>query len=110
MGHYQAFSVIDNFSNRIAESIKSLDVRAATYQDAARFESRLNKYVGELGEYEGGSLQDTEVKLSEINGRRLHLVFPKGSMSNMQRDVLDAVRIKAKTMYRYPVEIIDSEL
>src|SRR4029078_4399389 len=37
------FPVIDNFTDGIATSIKSIDLRAATYQDAARLTHRLEK-------------------------------------------------------------------
>ncbi len=36
------FQTIDNFTNGIATSIKSIDLNAATYQDAARLTARLN--------------------------------------------------------------------
>ena len=51
------FRVIDkfDFATGAATSIKSIDVRAATYQDANRFMYRLNAYVNRLSEYEGGN-------------------------------------------------------
>jgi hypothetical protein len=39
------FRVIDRFVDGIAISIKSIDLRAATYQDPARLMSRLSKYL-----------------------------------------------------------------
>jgi len=39
------FRTIDSFSNGIATSIKSIDLNAATYQDAARLTYRLNAYI-----------------------------------------------------------------
>jgi hypothetical protein len=39
------FRTIDSFSNGIATSIKSIDLNAATYRDAARLTYRLNTYI-----------------------------------------------------------------
>jgi hypothetical protein len=48
------FPMIDNFTNGIATSIKSIDLNAATYQDAARLANRLNRYIDDLSDYDGG--------------------------------------------------------
>jgi hypothetical protein len=87
-------------------SIKSIDVRAATYQAANRFMSRLNAYVDRLTEYEGGNLQNVQVDLSQITERVLELIVPKGSLTVMQRAVIKAASIKAQTAGSYPVRII----
>ncbi len=46
------FRTIDSFSNGIAISIKSIDLNAATYQDAGRLTYRLNDYIEKLALYE----------------------------------------------------------
>jgi hypothetical protein len=79
------FRTIDNFTDGIATSIKSIDLNAATYQDAARLTYRLNKYIGDLGEYEGGILSNMEVSLPKISARTLKLIMPKGVMTDIQR-------------------------
>ena len=40
-----AFRTIDNFTNGIATSIKSVDLNAATYQDAARLDDPRTLYT-----------------------------------------------------------------
>src|ERR1700691_2778950 len=60
------FRTIDNFTNGIATSIKSIDLNAATYQDAARLTARLNNYIDQLADYEGGQLLDFTVDPSKI--------------------------------------------
>jgi hypothetical protein len=104
------FQTIDNFTGGIATSIKSIDLNAATYQDAARLMYRINNYVDELGNYEGGLLSNTEVKLSAITGRTLNLVVPTGAITEIQRAAVEAARVRALVTNRYPVEIIVTPL
>jgi hypothetical protein len=104
------FRTIDNFTDGVATSIKSIDLNAATYQDAARLTYRLNEYVDKLGEYEGGFLSDTEVSLSAISSRVLNLVVPKGAMTEVQRVAIEAARMRARITNRYPVNIIITPL
>ncbi len=105
------FRTIDkfDFATGAATNIKSIDVRAATYQDANRFMYRLNDYVNRLSEYEGGSLQNVKVNLSQITDRVLELIVPKGSLSVMQRAVVGAARIRSEATGSYPVRIIVKE-
>jgi hypothetical protein len=102
------FRTIDNFTNGVATSIKSIDLNAATYQDGARLTNRLNKYIDDISEYEGGSYANKTVPLEEITDREVSLAVPKGSMTEMQRIAIDAVRARAK-MLNKPVEITITE-
>jgi hypothetical protein len=104
------FRTIDNFTDGVATSIKSIDLNAATYQDAARLTYRLNEYVDKLGDYEGGFLSDTEVSLSAISSRMLNLVVPKGAMTEVQSVAIEAARMRALIANRYPVNIIITPL
>ncbi len=104
------FRTIDNFTDGVATSIKSIDLNAATYQDAARLTYRLNEYVDKLGDYEGGSLLTTTVKLSDISDRVLNLVVPKSAMTEVQVAAIEAVRARALIANSYPVKIIVTPL
>jgi hypothetical protein len=104
------FRTIDNFTDGVATSIKSIDLNAATYQDAARLTYRLNEYVDKLGEYKGGVLSNTEVSLSAISSRVLNLVVPKGAMTEVQGAAIEAVRMRALIANRYPVKIVITPL
>jgi hypothetical protein len=104
------FRTIDNFTDGVATSIKSIDLNAATYQDAARLTYRLNKYIDELGDYEGGSLLTTAVESPDISDRVLNLVVPKGAMSEEQGTAIEAARARALIANRYPVKIIITPL
>jgi hypothetical protein len=104
------FRTIDNFTDGVATSIKSIDLNAATYQDAARLTYRLNKYIDDLGDYEGGSLLTTTVELPDISDRVLNLVVPKGAMTEVQGAAIEAARARALIANRYPVKIIITPL
>jgi hypothetical protein len=104
------FRTIDNFTDGVATSIKSIDLNAATYQDAARLTYRLNEYVDKLGNYEGGNLLVTIVELPDISDRVLNLVVPKGAMTEVQRAAVEAARARALIANTYPVKIIITPL
>jgi hypothetical protein len=72
---------IDDFETGIALSRKSVDLNAATYQDFGRLTSRLNTYIGKLAEYAGTEWGGDEILTSQITGRVLQVIVPKGSMN-----------------------------
>ncbi|HEV2675576.1 MAG TPA: hypothetical protein VGV37_13615 [Aliidongia sp.] len=90
------FRVIDRFANGIATSIKSIDLTAASYQNAARLTARLNRYVDRVARFEGDELGSTVIGADEISGRALHLGIPDGSLTNVQRNVIKQVEARAK--------------
>jgi hypothetical protein len=66
---------------------------------------RVNTYVNRLTEYEGGSLQNVKVNLTNITDRVLELIIPKDSLSATQRAVIEAANVRARTAGIYPVRI-----
>lgn len=90
------FPVIDKWLNGMATSIKSIDLNAATYQNAARLTYRLNQYIDNIAIYDGGSLGTIKIESSEISGRELLLAIPKGSMTSIQRAAIEAARARAQ--------------
>lgn len=102
------FPIIDKFSEGIATSIKSIDLNAVTYQDPARLIYRLNDYVNDLAEFDGAEWAGDEVKSSAITGRALSLAIPRGSMTTVQREAIEALRMQAKRMDK-SVDIIITE-
>jgi hypothetical protein len=103
------FRTIDNFTNGNAISIKSIDLTVATYQNELRLTYRLNKYIADMAEYEGGEWANKIVPADEITGRVVDLVVPKGSMTEVQRNAIEAVQARAKMLDR-PVVLIITEL
>jgi hypothetical protein len=90
------FEGIDSFVDGVATSIKSIDLNAATYQDAARLTYRLNQYIDQLALYEGGKLGFTTVNSAAISGRSLSIAIPKGSMTAVQRTAFDSAMTRAQ--------------
>lgn len=82
--------------NGVATSIKSINLNAATYQDAARLAYRLNAYVDQVALYEGGEMGFTIIPSSAISGRTLSLAIPKGRMTAIQRATIEAARLRAQ--------------
>jgi hypothetical protein len=105
---HPSFPTIDKIPDGVATSIKSIDLNAPTYQDDARLTYRLNKYIDDVVEFNGANLANDEVKLSDIEGRALHLAIPKGSMTEAQRRAIEAVRRRAQLGDR-PLDIIITE-
>jgi hypothetical protein len=103
------FPVIDKIPDGIATSIKSIDLNAATYQDAARLTDRLQKYVSEVSEFVGGRMGKAVVQFSDIEGRALSLAVPKGSITAVQREAIDSVRAWARMKNDRPVEVFFKE-
>jgi hypothetical protein len=105
---HENFPVIDKIPDGVATSIKSIDLNAATYQNAAGLTGRLEKYVVEVSEFVGDRLGDDVVRLSDIKGRALSLAVPKGSMTATQKAAVENVRRWAR-MLNNPVDIIINE-
>jgi hypothetical protein len=94
----RTFRVIDRFINGAATSIKSIDLNAATYQDAGRLMSTVSRYVDALAEYAGSELGGIKISAEDITSRTLSLAVPKGSMTSLQRKVIEAARARAKVL------------
>jgi hypothetical protein len=107
-GKPPGFRTIDNFTGGVATSIKSIDLNAATYQIPGQLAYRLNQYVDKVSSYNGGSFANKVVLDSEIAERVLSLAVPKGSITEEQRAVIEAVRSRARALGR-PVEISITE-
>src|SRR5262249_42868024 len=91
------FKGIDDFRNGIATSFKSIDLNAATYQNAQNLASAVNRYVNSLAAFNGKSYAGWEVKAEQNTGRALNLIVPRGSMTATQRTVIDTAIERAKS-------------
>jgi contact-dependent growth inhibition (CDI) system restriction endonuclease-like protein len=82
---------IDDFTEEgVTISNKSIDLNAATYQKSRILSSRANKYLGELEGYQGTDWGGDTIEPSQITGRALRLIIPKGSITPAQREALVA--------------------
>ncbi|MGH9900360.1 MAG: RHS repeat-associated core domain-containing protein, partial [Pyrinomonadaceae bacterium] len=82
------FPVIDDFANGVATSIKSLDLTAASYQNAAGITSRLADYAGKLSQFSGRTWGGFTVQGSQIQQRVLLVAMEQGAPTVAQAQAL----------------------
>ncbi len=83
------YPVIDRFSKGIATSIKSTNLFARSYQNTKRLENLLTGYVNRLANFQGGPWGADNV--TNISGRQLMLVIPRGGGTPAQMQVIQNV-------------------
>src|SRR6185312_12441320 len=91
------FKGIDDFTEGVATSFKTIDLDAATYQSPQNLTSTINRYVNKLAAFNGKSYTGYEVRAQQITGRTLKLVTPEGSMTATQKTAIDAAIERAKS-------------
>jgi RHS repeat-associated protein len=91
----RTFPVIDKFVNGVATSIKSIDLRALSYQTPANLERVLTGYVDKLAGFSGAKLGTTVVEGSQIGSKVLEVAVPQGAGSAAQQAVLSRVAASA---------------
>jgi hypothetical protein len=92
------FKGIDDFTDGVATSFKTIDLDAATYQSPSQLSYRVNSYVDKLLAFNGKSYTGYEVLEEKITSRVLNLVVPKGSMTSVQKAVIDSAIERAKSL------------
>ncbi|TXI44940.1 MAG: hypothetical protein E6Q50_17235, partial [Lysobacter sp.] len=91
------FPTIDRFQDGIATSIKSVDLRLPSYQNAATLQRTLNGYVDKVAAFKGRTWADVEVPASRIRGRELLLAVP-GRGTAAQQAAIQAAAKRAQEM------------
>ncbi len=91
------FPVIDRFVNGVATSIKSLDLRAASYQDISTLTSTVQRYVNTLANWQGATWRGVRINAAQITGRELLLAIPPGA-TQAQMEALQQVQQWAQTV------------
>jgi hypothetical protein len=100
------FPVIDDFPpSGVATSYKSIDLNAATYQNNISLKYRLDNYFDMVSEFDGATFAGNIVSPDQIARRALHLIIPKGSMTDAQKIVVEAARLRASSL-KNPVDLI----
>ena len=86
------FPVVDGWfaSKGRLTSIKSIDLKAATYHDMEALEARLGDYVRQLESFEGNiqPIQGIKIRPERVNEKVLHLGVPDGSITEAQKAVI----------------------
>lgn len=102
------YPVVDKIPDGVATSVKSIDLNAATYQNDVSLGNRILQYIDDVRDFDGGRWAGLYISASQITGRAVQLIVPKGSMTDAQRAVLDWIQKIAKQNNR-PVDIIVTE-
>lgn len=88
-----SFKAIDGWSvdKGLVTSIKSIELRAPTYQDMEKFEEKLRVYLEELEAYDGTeqAIQGIKIEPERIRAKVLHLGVPDAAMTLEQKKVLE---------------------
>lgn len=92
-----AYKTIDRFADGMATSIKSIDLRAATYQDTQRLFGRISRHADDLAAFEGGAYGGFRIESSDVTGRTLNVAIPKGGVTPAQQSAIDAASDYAKS-------------
>ncbi len=87
------FPVIDGWSYKdgLVTSIKSIDLRATTYQKMDDLERTLRSYLNQVETYDGvvDLVDDIIIPQERIKGKCLHLGIPDGSITPEQKAILE---------------------
>jgi hypothetical protein len=73
-----------------ANSIKSVDLNAPTYQSATALSRTLNKYVDSVAEFQGRNWGGLNITSGMIQARSLTVAIPDVSISSSQWDTMAA--------------------
>jgi hypothetical protein len=102
------YPTIDKIPDGVATSVKSIDLNAATYHKDATLTYRLNKMVADVQDFKGVDWGGKDIKDTDIESRAVHLIVPKGSITEAQRLIIERVRASA-LRGKKPVDIIITE-
>jgi RHS repeat-associated protein len=89
------FPVIDRFENGLATSIKSLDLNAATYQNASTLYRTLTGYIDSVAGFNGRTWAGVSIRSGDIAGRALNLAVPHTGSAVQQSVINQAIRYGA---------------
>ena len=102
-----AFPVIDRFAGGVATSIKSVDLAALTYQDAAALGRTLAGYVDRLDAFQGAARGGVEVTGEMIKEKVLQVAVPSLDFTKTQLDAfLQAAEYAGQRGIRFTITVV----
>ena len=103
----RTFPVIDKFLNGIVTSIKSIDLRAKSYQNPSTIERVGKGFIDKVAAFMNGRRPEIAIGPSDIKGRALDIAIPPGA-TPQQKGVLDLLKQYGQTML-VEVHIVEIE-
>ncbi|MDP3763502.1 MAG: hypothetical protein Q8Q92_02510, partial [bacterium] len=82
--NYPVVDRFDRFGDRIATSIKSINLDAGTYKNLSSLKSTLKSYIDDVADFRGTTYDKYTIGENEISGRALELVVPHGGSAAQQ--------------------------
>jgi RsiW-degrading membrane proteinase PrsW (M82 family) len=89
-GNLGGCRVIDKFANGVATSIKSIDLRAITYQDPKYLVGRIEGYIDKVASFNGIRWGTIAIDESQVIIRELEIAIPP-VQNAMQSQVMEAM-------------------
>jgi filamentous hemagglutinin len=89
------YPVIDSYVNGVANSIKSIDLSAATYQNVAALTNTLNGYVNSLANFAPVNWGAAQLAGSPITARILTLATPSAGTAAQQGAIRQVIQSAA---------------
>ena len=88
------FPVIDKFVKGVATSIKTIDLKAATYtkEGSRAVYNKLKKYVDDLINFKGATHGGDEVLEESIKNKILDVGIPKGATKSQVEQIQEAIK------------------
>jgi len=93
------FPVIDDFFNGVATSIKSIDLRAKTYQNTAALVNKIMGDAAKLAEFQGARFGRFAVTADQIEKRVLVVAVEEGAATAAQAESLVQAARQAQAAY-----------
>ena len=90
------FPVIDRFVNGVAESIKSIDLTATSYQDLNKLRWTLTDYVNKLANFKRANFAGEVIREGDIKQKILTVAIEPGKCNAAQSKVFSEVAKYAK--------------
>ncbi len=87
------FPVIDKFIKGVATSIKTLDLKAATYtKDIKAVYNTLKGYIDKLDDFKGANHGGTKILEEDIKEKILNVGIPKGATKSQVEQIQQAIK------------------
>ena len=85
------FPTIDKFLNGVATSIKSIDLKAKSYQNANALYSRLKGYINQVAKFKGQRWNGVTIQEEDITKRALDVAIPQGASKSQVEAIQKAI-------------------
>lgn len=100
------FPVIDAFYKGVATSIKTLDVKAASYLKTNAVYNKLVKYADDLYKFEGKEWAGERVVGDQITSRVLEVGIPRGATKSQVTQINNAIKYAENQGIKMNVRIV----